>query len=157
MWCRLATSLRISAFGLQPWEGPGGFRVGSFLKSITDKVPTDLNQKTKIKPKTSMKTPKITAYLKPACGWSKGVRAVLQKYQLPYDDRDIVNIPDNYAEMVNRSGQQLSPCVDFDGHMMADVSGDDVEAYLLKSGLVQPTTAVADAPTNRACDAHHHE
>ena len=104
-----------------------------------------------------MKTPKITAYLKPACGWSKGVRAVLQKYQLPYDDRDIVNIPDNYAEMVNRSGQQLSPCVDFDGHMMADVSGDDVEAYLLKSGLVQPTTAVADAPTNRACDAHHHE
>jgi len=41
--------------------------------------------------------------------------------------------------------------------MLADVSGDEVEAYLLKAGLVQATTAAADAPTNRACDAHHHE
>ena len=31
------------------------------------------------------------------------------------------------------------------------------EAYLLKAGLVQPTVAPADAPTNRACDAHHQE
>jgi len=31
-----------------------------------------------------MKTPTIIAYLKPTCGWSMGVRGVLQKYQLPY-------------------------------------------------------------------------
>lgn len=104
-----------------------------------------------------MKTTAIIAYLKPTCGWSMGVRAVLQKYQLPYDDRDIIHNPDNYAEMVKKSGQQLSPCVEVNGHMLADVSGDEVEAYLLKAGVVQPTAAVADAPTNQACDAHHHE
>ncbi|MBI2924396.1 MAG: glutaredoxin [Verrucomicrobia bacterium] len=104
-----------------------------------------------------MKTPVIIAYLKPTCGWSQGVRAVLQKYQLPYEDRDISSNPLNYAAMVEKSGQPLSPCVEIDGHMLADVSGDEVEAYLLKAGLVQPTTAVADAPTNRACDAHHSE
>ena len=27
-----------------------------------------------------METPKIIAYLKPTCGWSNGVRAVLKKY-----------------------------------------------------------------------------
>jgi glutaredoxin len=101
-----------------------------------------------------MKTPAITAYLKPTCGWSQGVRAVLKKYQLPYDDRDIINNPFNHTEMVQRSGQPLSPCVEIDGHMLPDVSGDEVEAYLIKAGLVQPTAAIADAPTNQACEAH---
>ena len=104
-----------------------------------------------------MKPPTIIAYLKTTCGWSKGVRAIMQKYALAYDDRDIINNPSIYAEMVQKSGQQLSPCVEIDGHMLADVSGDEVETYLIKAGLVQPTAAVADAPTNQACDAHHHE
>lgn len=104
-----------------------------------------------------MNPPKITAYLKPTCGWSQGVRAILQKYNLPYEDRDIINNPSLHAEMVEKSGQSLSPCVEVNGHMLADVSGDEVEAYLLKAGVVEPTDAVADAATNRACDVHHHE
>ncbi|MGK0239700.1 MAG: glutaredoxin [Candidatus Pelagisphaera sp.] len=104
-----------------------------------------------------MNTPKITAYLKPSCGWSQGVRAIMHKYNLAYEDRDVINNPSIYAEMVQKSGQGLSPCIEIDGHMLADVSGDEVEAYLLKAGVVQPTVVVADAPTDRACDAHHHE
>ena len=30
--------------------------------------------------------------------------------------------------------------------MLADVSGDEVEAYLLRAGVVQPTAASADQP-----------
>jgi hypothetical protein len=45
-----------------------------------------------------------------------------------------------------RAGRCLSPCVEFNGHMLADVSGDEVEAYLLKAGVVQPTAASADQP-----------
>jgi monothiol glutaredoxin len=56
--------------------------------------------------------------------------------------------------MIEKSGQQLSPCVEVDGRMLADVSGDEVEDYLLKAGLVQMTDAVADAPTDRSCDTH---
>lgn len=102
-----------------------------------------------------MNPPKITAYLKPTCGWSQGVRAILRKYNLPYEDRDIITYPSLYAEMVEKSGQMLSPCVEVNGHMLADVSGEEVEAYLFMAGLVQPTAAAADAPTNQACDAHH--
>src|SRR5882724_910884 len=104
-----------------------------------------------------MNKPKIIAYLKPICGWSQGVRSILRKYDLPYEDRDIINDPSFYAEMVEKSGQSLSPCVEVNGHMLADVSGDEVEAYLLEAGLVQPSAAVADAPTNQACDAHYLE
>ena len=104
-----------------------------------------------------MNPPTITAYLKPSCGWSQGVRAIMRKYILAYEDRDVINNPSIYAEMVEKSGQSLSPCVEINGHMLADVSGDEVEAYLIKAGLMQATAAVADAPTNQACDAHHHE
>ena len=38
----------------------------------------------------------------------------------------------------------LKQCVEVNGHMLADVSGDEVEAYLLKAGVVQPTAASAD-------------
>lgn len=97
---------------------------------------------------------KIIAYLKPVCGWSNGVRAVLQKYNLPYEDRDIINNPMNFNEMVQKSGQRLSPSVEIDGKMLADVSGDEVEAYLISSGLVQKSNASAAAPTDRACETH---
>jgi glutaredoxin len=98
-----------------------------------------------------MNKPKIIAYLKPTCGWSQGVRAVLRKYDLPFEDRDIINDPAQREEMITRSGQMLSPCVEVDGRMLADVSGEEVEAYLLANQLVSPTDRAAGAPTNQPC------
>ena len=80
------------------------------------------------------KQPKIIAYMKPTCGWSNGVRAVLKKYNLAYEDRDIINDPANYAEMVQKSGQPLQPTLDVDGQIVADVSGDEVEQWLIQIG-----------------------
>jgi len=100
---------------------------------------------------TTVEKPKIIAYLKPTCGWSNGVRAVFRKYDLPYEDRDIINDPAQREEMIRKSGQMLSPCVEINGHLLADVSGEEVEAYLLAKGLVKPTDREADAPTNAPC------
>ncbi len=99
---------------------------------------------------------KILAYLKPHCGWSNGVRAIMRKYNLAYEDIDIINNRDNYAEMVRKSGQPLSPCVEIDGVMLADVSGEEVENYLLSNDLVKPNHAAPDAPTNAACSDEEH-
>ena len=71
-----------------------------------------------------MNQPKIIAYMKPSCGWSNGVRAVLKKYDLAYEDRDVINDAANYQEMVEKSGQPLQPTLDIDGKIVADVSGD---------------------------------
>lgn len=98
-----------------------------------------------------MNKPKIIAYLKPSCGWSQGVRAVLRKYELPFEDRDIINDPVQRQEMIEKSGQMLSPCVEVNGHMLADISGDEVETYLLSKGLVEQSERQADAPTNQPC------
>ena len=93
----------------------------------------------------------IRAYLKPDCGWSRGVRAIMRKYDLAFEDVDIVNHRAHYEEMVRKSGQPLSPCVEIDGVMLADVSGEEVENYLLANDLVKPNDARTDEPANVGC------
>lgn len=101
-----------------------------------------------------MTQPKIIAYLKPSCGWSNGVRAIFQKHNLAYEDRDIINNPENYQEMVAKSGQPLQPTIEVDGRILADVSGEEVEAWLIQNGYVQPSNAPTDAPIDQACQTH---
>jgi monothiol glutaredoxin len=93
----------------------------------------------------------IRAYLKPHCGWSNGVRAIMRKYDLAYEDVDILNDRNNYDEMARKSGQALSPCVEIDGVMLADVSGEEVENYLLSNHLVEPNEAASEVPINSGC------
>jgi monothiol glutaredoxin len=103
-----------------------------------------------------MEKPQITAYLKTSCGWSRGVRAVLAKYDLPYTEKDIIINPAFRWEMEQRSGQPLSPCVEVNGVMLPDISGEEVEAYLLKEGLVGTSDRETNVPLNSACtDAEH--
>lgn len=99
---------------------------------------------------------KIKAYLKPHCGWSRGVRAIFDKYQLEFEDIDIIGDRSNYEEMVRKSGQPLSPCVEVDGIMLADVSGEEVENYLLSNQLVQPNGQEPAVPTNQPCTDEEH-
>src|SRR5277367_2846063 len=98
-----------------------------------------------------MTKPKIIAYLKPTCGWSQGVRAVFRKYDLPFEDRDIINDPVQRQEMIEKSGQMLSPCVEVNGRMLPDISGEEVESFLLTNQLVSANTRTPDAPTNQPC------
>lgn len=103
-----------------------------------------------------MQAPQITAYLKTYCGWSEGVRAIFRKYGLNYEEKDIIKNPAFRWEMEQRSGQPLSPCVEINGTMLPDISGAEVESWMLQNGLLTPNEAEADAPTNSACsDAQH--
>lgn len=104
-----------------------------------------------------MNKPKIIAYLKPSCGWSQGVRAIMRKYNLPFEDRDIINNPAQRQEMIEKSGQMLSPCVEVDGKMLPDISGEEVEAYLLSHNLVAANSVQPDAPINAPCATHEPE
>lgn len=104
-----------------------------------------------------MAKPEITAYLKTQCGWSRGVRAVLAKYNLPYTEKDIIQNPAFRWEMEQKSGQPLSPCVEINGVMLPDISGEEVEAYMIKEGLVQASDAPVAVPTNASCSVAEHE
>jgi glutaredoxin-related protein len=105
---------------------------------------------------TSESSPKIVAYLKTYCGWSNGVRAIFKKYGLDYEEKDIIQNPAFRWEMEQKSGQPLSPCVEVNGTMLADVSGDEVEAWMIDNGIVSHSDAPAEAPTDRACSDEQH-
>jgi glutaredoxin len=103
-----------------------------------------------------MQKPEITAYLKTMCGWSNGVRAVLAKYDLAYTEKDIIKNPAFRWEMEQRSGQPLSPCVEINGVMLPDISGEEVERYMLEHRLVGANGNPTDVPLNAPCsDAQH--
>jgi len=100
--------------------------------------------------------PVITTYLKTFCGWSEGVRAIMRKYDLAFDEKDIIKNPAFRWEMEQRSGQPLSPCVEIDGTMLADVSGEEVEQWMIANGYVEPSDAAPDAPIDSACSDEQH-
>ena len=104
-----------------------------------------------------MEKPQITAYLKTYCGWSAGVRAVLNKYNLPYTEKDIIQNPAFRWEMETKSGQPLSPCVEINGKMLADISGEEVEKYLIDNKIVQSSESDAGVPLNAPCSTEQHE
>jgi len=109
-------------------------------------------------PKMSETTssPKITAYLKTFCGWSEGIRAIMRKYELPYEEKDIIKNPAFRWEMEQRSGQSLSPCVEIDGHMLPDISGEEVEKWMLENGYFEANDTTPDAPINSSCTDEQH-
>ncbi len=83
-----------------------------------------------------MTTPKIIAYLNPMCPWARGVVHFLQSNNFEFDSRDVIRDADAYGEMVSKSGQHSSPCVEIDGHMLADVGGDEVEVWMRQNGHI---------------------
>ena len=103
-----------------------------------------------------MNKPEITAYLKTHCGWSRGVRAVFEKYELPFTEKDIIQNPNYRFEMEQLSGQPLSPCVVINGTMLADISGEEVEAYMLQISIVGDASKSSCVPLNAPCSDEEH-
>jgi hypothetical protein len=57
----------------------------------------------------------------------------------------------------SKSGQPLSPCVEINDKMLADISGEEVEQYLVENNLVQANAADAGVPTNAPCAHEQHD
>lgn len=80
----------------------------------------------------------------------------MAKYSLPYTEKDIIQNPSYRFEMEQRSGQPLSPCVEINGVMLADISGEEVERYMLEKGVVTENEVNTNVPLNAPCtDAQH--
>jgi len=86
----------------------------------------------------------ITAYLSPECPWSGTVLLALEKYGLSFGRKDVSMDQAALDEMTKKSGQSFTPCVEIDGVMLPDTSGQEVEDYLLSRELVSNGSADAD-------------
>ena len=98
------------------------------------------------------------AYLKQQCGWSRGVREVLAKYGIDYEER-LINEPENFQEMVDKTGQTQQPCVQLsDNLILADISGEELMEYLDENGHDSVDEGDSSVTLDRSCtDAEHAE
>ena len=79
--------------------------------------------------------PKITAYLKEQCGWSRGVRSILDKYKFIFEEKTL-NSAENFQEMIQLSNQTQQPTLQINDVVLADVSGAEVEKFLLTNKYI---------------------
>ena len=105
---------------------------------------------------STQEKPEITAYLKTHCGWSEGVRSIFRKYDLEWEEKDIIQNPAFRWEMEQKSGQPLSPCVIVNDTMLADVSGEEVETWMIDNGVLAKSDAEPDAPIDSSCTDEQH-
>ena len=84
------------------------------------------------------------------------MRAILEKYNLEYTEKDIIQNPAFRWEMEQKSGQPLSPCVEINGTMLPDVNGEEVEEWLIAQGLVKQDEAKVDVSINSSCTDEQH-
>ena len=83
-------------------EAPGVFRASSFARPIYRKEETERFRLTSTrKPKQ-----KITAYLNQTAAGARASAPFLENHNLPYEDRDIINNPFNYTEMLEKRGAE---------------------------------------------------
>ena len=85
------------------------------------------------------------------------MRAVLRKYNMEWEEKDIIKNPAMRMEMEMKSGQPLSPCVEVNGTMLADVSGEEVEAWMIEQNLITHSEEAPDAPIDSSCSPEQHE
>ena len=79
--------------------------------------------------------PKVTAYLKEECGWSRGVRSILDKYKFIFEEKTL-NSAENFQEMIQLSNQTQQPTLQINDVVLADVSGAEVEKFLLTNKYI---------------------
>ena len=98
----------------------------------------------------------VIAYLKQQCGWSRGIREVLAKYGVEYEERQI-HEPENFAEMVEKTGQTNQPCVQLNEEfILTDISGEELMEYLDANGYNEVEERDSSVPLDRSCTDEEH-
>ena len=97
----------------------------------------------------------VIAYLKQQCGWSRGIREVLGKYGIEYEEKQIHD-PVHFQEMVEKTNQTNQPCVQLNEEsILVDISGEELETYLVANGY-EYKDDTSNVPLDRSCTDEEH-
>ena len=93
----------------------------------------------------------VSIYTTETCGYCKMAKEFFLKNNVEFQEFDVGHDLEKRQEMIEKSGQILSPYVEINGRMLADISGEEVEAYLLANNLAGPNDRAPEAPINAPC------
>ncbi len=77
----------------------------------------------------------IIFYTKEGCPWCDEVRELLQSKNVSFEERECRHDKKNFDELVQKSGQTLTPTLDVDGTIIADIDAKAVQATFREMGV----------------------
>lgn len=69
-------------------------------------------------------------YTKRGCGWCREAVELLDRIGVSYRIKDVSSDPEAFAELQQKSGQTLTPTLDWHGKILADFGTDELVEFL---------------------------
>jgi glutaredoxin 3 len=79
-----------------------------------------------------MKARNVRLFIKPYCGWCHEAREWLDERGIAYETLDVISDSAARREMLQLSGQSLTPVIDVDGEVLADFDTDQLDNFWKK-------------------------
>ncbi|MDO8571880.1 MAG: glutaredoxin family protein [bacterium] len=78
----------------------------------------------------------IIIYTKEGCGWCTEVINLLRSKNIPFEERNCTVNAQYFDELVQKSGQFMTPTLDIDGEIIADTDVQTVTSIFKKKGIL---------------------
>ncbi|MGC3990720.1 MAG: glutaredoxin family protein [Chthoniobacteraceae bacterium] len=72
----------------------------------------------------------LKLYIKPWCPWCIKAVNLLDERGIAYEKIDVLSSRAAYDEMIQLSGQTLTPTLEWDGEVLADFGPEDLRRFL---------------------------
>jgi glutaredoxin 3 len=77
----------------------------------------------------------LKLYVKSWCSWCVWAKQYLNGHNYRYTELDVERDSAAYREMIELSGQTLTPTLSVDGKVLADFGPDELEKFLKKHSI----------------------
>lgn len=74
-------------------------------------------------------------FIKPGCPWCEEAIDWLDAHNIQYQTLDVISNAAARREMHDLTGQTKAPCIDVNGHVLADFGADELEVWWKKMGF----------------------
>ena len=81
-----------------------------------------------------MKPKYVRLFTKPSCPWCHEAIDWLHEHDISFEELDVTNSAAARKEMIELTDQSRAPCIEVDGHILADFGTDELEPFLIKLG-----------------------
>ncbi len=71
-------------------------------------------------------------FIKPGCPWCEEAIDWLDAHGIQHEILDVTHNPAARREMLDLTGQTKAPCIEVDGHVLADFGVNELEAWWKK-------------------------
>ncbi len=78
----------------------------------------------------------LIIYTKTGCEWCSEVLHFLHESKVLFEERNVLEKPEFFEELIAKSSQPLTPTIDLNGKILANTDVGAVAAFLKENGIL---------------------